>query len=150
MIIREAASGDIPAIVTMGEDFFSASGYADFTAFDQLSAARTFESLISGDDGVILVAERDGQVVATAAALIFPFFFNTAHRHAQEFFWWAHPEARGAAGPRLLIELERWCRDHGAKSLSVAALASLRPAAVASLYARAGFRVSDASYVKGL
>jgi GNAT superfamily N-acetyltransferase len=150
MKIREAESADIPAIVAMGEHFFAASGYGDFTTFDQLSAARTFESLISSPDGVILVAEKDGRAVATAAALIFPFFFNSEHRHAQEFFWWAEPEARGAAGPRLLIELERWCRDHGAKSLSVAALASLRPSVVASLYARAGFRVSDASYVKGL
>lgn len=149
-MIREAEITDIPAIVAMGERFFSASGYGDFTSFDPMSAARTFQHLIESPDGVILVWEDEGLISATAAALLFPFFFNIAHRHGQEFFWWCDPDARGRAGPALLAALEQWAIANGAKSLALASLASMRPNAVGRLYQRAGFRPSDATFVKGL
>lgn len=148
--IREAESTDIPDLVAMGERFFAASGYGEITHFDQLSAARTFDGLINNPDGVILIYELEGAAVATAAALSFPFFFNAHHRHAQEFFWWADPDARGESGPALLCALEQWARAIGAQSLALAALASMRPLAVGRLYERAGYRPSDATYVKGL
>lgn len=149
-MIRHAESADIPALVAMGERFFAASGYAEITTFDQLSAARTFENLINNPDGLILIYEQDGEPVATAAALLFPFFFNAHHRHGQEFFWWCDPVARGRAGPALLAALEAWAIENGAQSLALAALASMRPDAVGRLYQRAGYRASDATYVKGL
>ena len=149
-MIREAEIGDIPAIVAMGERFHAASGYADLAAFDPLSAARTFDRLISSPDGVILVWEEAGEIAGTAAALLFPFFFNARHRHGQEFFWWCDPACRGRAGPALLAALEEWARDNGAQSLALATLASMRPHAVGKLYQRAGYRASDATYVKGL
>ena len=149
-MIREAESGDIPAIVEMGVRFHAASGYADITGYDRLSAARTFENLIASPDGMILVWEDEGAITGTAAALAFPFFFNSAHRHAQEFFWWCEPSARGRAGPALLVALEKWAIAVGVQSLALASLASMRPNAVGRLYERAGYRASDATYVKGL
>ena len=149
MLIRDAKHDDIPAIIVMGQRFFDASGYDDLTDYDEQSAAATFAMLIDSVDGVVLVAEHEGVVVGTAAALVFPFFFNHTHKHAQEFFWWVNDEARGA-GVRLMKELEQKSCNLGAQSLTVAAVASLKAEAVGAVYRRAGFCASDSTYVKRL
>ena len=147
-MIRDAILEDIPAMVAMGESFFAASGYGDVTEYDPESAAATFAMLIDSPDGVVLIAD-EGRPVGTAAALVYPFFFNTAHRHGQEMFWWVEPEFRGT-GTGLMRELESRASSLGAKSLSVAALASLKPDVLAEVYRRAGFRASDSSFVKAI
>jgi GNAT superfamily N-acetyltransferase len=147
-MIRDATHADIPAMVDMGQSFFAASGYGDVTEYDPASAACTFAMLIDSPDGVALIADDDGPV-GTAAALVYPFFFNHSHRHGQELFWWVNPDARGV-GAGLLRELEARAVSLGAKSLAVAAVATLRPEALAAFYRRAGFHPSDSSFVKAL
>jgi len=149
VIIREATLADVPAVVAMGQRFFDASGYASITSYDHETSRVTFERLISNPDGVIFVADCDGELVGSAAALLFPFFFNANHKHGQEFFWWVDKDARGC-GQELRIALEEWAENNGAQSFAVACLASMRPEAVARVYERAGYQLSDSTFVRAM
>lgn len=148
--IRRAERPDYPSLVSMCRAFFAESGCATFAEFDEASLRATLDNLMAGD-AVCLVAEVAGQVVGTAAAMAYPFYFNTSHKTGQELFWWLNHEHRGSAvGPRLFRALEEWARGAGCQTFSMVALDALKPEQVGALYRRAGYRPTEHSYIKEL
>lgn len=149
MTVRAATPDDIPACLEFGQRFFDESGFSAETAFDAESTEATFRHLINSEDGAMLVAVNDGEIVGMAAALAYPHYFNVNSRTAQELFWWVAPSARGGtAGVRLLQALETWARGKGCTTLSMVCLTIDSPAE--RIYARMGYRATERSYIKRL
>lgn len=149
-MIRQAGLGDFDSVLPLAERFFEASQYGSIMQFDPESFRRTFEHLLAGD-GVCLLAEHGGRLVGMAGALAYPFYFNAAHKTGQELFWWVEPAARGSTvGARLFKGLESWARSVGCKTFSMICLDSLKPAKVAAMYIRSGYRASEHTFIKEL
>jgi GNAT superfamily N-acetyltransferase len=148
-MIRKATAQDIPACVEMGRLFHAESGVADLVPFDADSVRGVMEKLVDGGDGVLLVAELEGQLIGMTSGIAYPHYFNQAKKAAQELFWWVLPEKRGGtAGVRLLTALEHWAKDVGASTLTMICLPIDSPAE--SIYARTGYRPIERSFMKGL
>lgn len=149
-MIRLASKADVPVIARLGTLFFVEAGWSDVAEWDHDSIMRTLEHMVASDDGILLVAETDGKIIGMAGGLVFPLYFNHAHKSGQELFWWIAPEHRGGVGARMLDRLEQEARDRGAKSWAMIALAKVRPESVGKLYERRGYRASERSYIKAL
>lgn len=144
-MIREATLADVPQLVELGVRFMAESGYSWHLSVDRHAQARLACDLIQAAHGLMLVDERDGDIVGMLGAIA------TRHPHSgdsvmSELFWYVAPAARGS-GVRLLLEAEHWAISRGIrKSLVVAP----EGAPVASLYARMGYKPLESQYIKDL
>jgi GNAT superfamily N-acetyltransferase len=148
--IRAATYADIPAIVTLGRAFFTASDMGAIAAFCEESLGASLHRMIASPDAILLVAEVGDAVVGMAGAMTFPAYWNAAIKIGQESFWWVQPPHRGAVGPLLMAGLEREAKERGARTFLMVSLEALRPAAVAKLYERAGYLPLEYSFWKAL
>lgn len=146
-MIRDATQDDIPRLVEMGRQFFSVSGYPGFAEFDESSFRETLGKLMDGDDGTVLIADLDGRTVGMVGVFLFPFWFNRHHTTSTELFWWC--EGKGM-GMELFKVGEAWAKDHGAKTMHMAALEALRPDVLGALYRRVGYHAHERAYLKRL
>ncbi len=145
MRVREATKADIPRIVEMGERFFQASSFSDFSVYSEKHATKMARHLLEDEAGILLVTD---DLSGMAGALVYPFYM-TGSMTAQELFWWVEPEHRGV-GRLLLDAMERAAKGKGAETLNMAALDSLDYERVAAVYRRAGFRPSEHYWIKEL
>lgn len=150
MRLREAELRDIDDLLWMGRHFHKVSGYIEIE-FDELSAKETLEKLIIQPQGILIVAENDGQLIGGIGALLYMLYFNSLHLAGQEFFWWLEPEYRGhSIGIEMLDEVEKQARQKGAKSFTMIALEELMPKALDKLYRKRGYRCLEHHYTKRL
>jgi GNAT superfamily N-acetyltransferase len=147
MDVRPATAGDLSRVLALGRKFHAAA--KPDIAFDAESFIRTALRLIEDDEGALFVAEHDGIVSGMIGGLHYAVWFNSAVSLAQEVFWWVEPWARGD-GPEMLTAFEDWARERGASHVDVLALESLRPAAMAALYRRAGYAAREHLFSKRL
>jgi len=148
--VRDATPADVPMIAALGERFYHEAGWGDVASWDAESISRTLDHLVSNDDGIVVVLERHGAIRGMAGGMVYPLYFNFAHRTGQELFWWVDPEERIGSGRLLMDELERQALSKGAESWAMIALEKVRPEATGLLYRRRGYRPSEHSYIKRL
>lgn len=139
--VRLAQISDLPNILRMGREFWKASG-ASHIGFDERSATELILKLMSGPDGILLVAGDVGM----AAAIVFPHYLNSAHITGQELFWWIDPEHRKSGiGKEMFVELEKWARSR-AHSFSMIALANGDE--IGKFYLSLGYKKLETHYTR--
>jgi GNAT superfamily N-acetyltransferase len=146
MTIRLAGPSDIPAVVEMGLRFAASSAYTRSGGlFTYGRVTLLVEHALA--EGVIFVAERDGQLEGFIgfSAAASPF---TGEAIAGELAWWVEPHARtGSVGPRLLAAAEEWARR---KSLRVIQMVAPSGSMVGAFLERRGYVAVETIYRKGL
>ena len=150
IVIRNADEADVPVIALLGERFYHEAEWHDVAEWDAESITLTLHHMVSSDDGIVLVMEREGVIIGMAGGLVHPLYFNHAHRTGQELFWWISPDERSGVGGILLEALEQAARDRGAQSWAMISLDKVRPEAVGAMYRRRGYRASEHSFIKRL
>jgi len=148
--IRGAGLIDMPALIRMGRAFFEQASLDSLTQWDEPSFQATAEMLIASERGILLLAEAEGHGVGMAGALVFPAYFNVHVLCGQELFWFCSPDHRFGTGAALIARLEEEARNRGASLFIAGAVAGLRDAAIARLYARRGYRPTEYSFIKRL
>lgn len=148
--IREATPADVEDVARLGHIFYKEAAWADIAEWDEASIKATLSNLVGSDDGIVLVLTRKGVISGIAGGLLFPLYFNLAHRTGQELFWWIAPGERDGAGAALLDELEHIAQQRGAVSWAMIALDKLRPETLGKVYQRRGYRPSERSFIKRL
>lgn len=149
-MIRHATADDCSKISELGESFFTEAGWQDVAEYRQEDCLKSLQFLATGDAGILLVAEEDGEIVGMAGGLVSPLYFNLSHMTGQELFWWVKPGARGSIGIRLIDALEKAAKDKGCSSWAMIALDKVEPERTANLYARRGYRPSERTFIKRL
>jgi GNAT superfamily N-acetyltransferase len=141
-VIRAATLADVPRLVAMGRRFCAEPIYRDVWPENvaQLEAMAT--RLVTGPASVVLVAERDAQVVGMLGLLLYPHHLSGVWV-AGEIMWWVEPEARGA-GLALLRHAEAWAAEAGAEQIHMVA----PDARVGSVYQRRGYRRIEETYAR--
>jgi GNAT superfamily N-acetyltransferase len=148
MRVRNATEADVPAITAMARKFYGTTAYANFTPMSDDTVSGLARTMI--DSGVMLVADRDGELVGMAGLFVGPFLFNNAIKTAHEVVWWVDPDAQGmGAGKALLGAIEPACRARDVHAIQMVHLSTSPPQA-AALYERMGYHLSESCYTKEL
>lgn len=146
--VRAATAMDMPAILEMGARFYASTEYTAIAPYCYGSAALLGQLLL--DTGVVLVAEREGQLLGVVGLSLVPFLFNRSVITAHEVMWWVDEEHRDSgAGVALLRAIEPACRAKGASAIQMLHLAT-SPRQAGVLYRRLGFSLSETLYFKVL
>lgn len=111
-MIREATHEDIPRMLQLGEAMHAESRYAAHRWAAE-KVAVLLRVLIDSDDGLALVAEKDGVAVGGILASAFDHWCTDA-RQSSDFALFVLPEHRGGLiGPRLLRRYVKWALGRG-------------------------------------
>lgn len=145
-MIRPATTADLPVIVEMSRLFYGTTHYAQACDMDDETVARLAETLLT--DHVLLVAEKNGDVVGMVGLFVAPFLFNAHAVGAYEVVWYVDPAARGGRiAWSLLDAIEPACAAKGATYIQMVHMPNSPPQA-AALYQRKGYTHSETSYTK--
>ena len=148
-MIRQATVKDVDTLIVVAKPFLRYSMYAQYTEIDNNELAFSLCNMI--DNGVIFVAEYDGQIVGGLVGAINNFWFNRNTKMASELGWWVNEEHRGkTAGIRLLQAFEHWAKEKGADVISLSDLRVNDEYPAGGLYEKLGYQVTERAHVKGL
>lgn len=148
LLVRPANTADLPAALEMAARFYATTDYTKVAPMSADSVVKLGRLLL--DQGVLLVAEREGKLVGLIGLIVAAFPFNEAYRTAHEVLWWVDPEERETgAGVALLREMIPACKYRGAVAIQMLHLANSPPQA-AALYERLGFVHTETAYIKVL
>lgn len=103
--IRDANPHDVEAIIGMLRNYRAQMPYGFLQDADDAEYVRAMLTSLMAGQGVVLVADVDGQTVGTLIAGVMPSLWSPKHFVLTEFAYWVEPEHRGGtAGYRLLKE----------------------------------------------
>lgn len=122
-MIRKATHDDIPRIVEMAFKFYAETPHARYAPMKKECAAGL--AIITMEQGTMLVAEKDGEVVAMLSAFIDHFTFNDEVLMVNELAFWVEEAVRGTSvAMRLVKEAKKVCKSKGVLFFNMAALAT--------------------------
>lgn len=111
-MIREATEADIHSLIALGEAMHRESRFGTVSWSTQ-KVGDLITWLISSDDGLVLVAERDGEIIGGFLGVVTEHYFST-DKMAQDFALFVSPGRRGGvAGAQLLARFIAWARSRG-------------------------------------
>jgi GNAT superfamily N-acetyltransferase len=143
--IRPATLEDLARVLEMCWEFLAQTRFGLFV--QPSTSTLTKLILFVMTNGIILLAESDGEVVGmlAVAALEHPI---DGRRFGDEIAWWVEPEHRkGRAGYRLLCAAEDWARQEGLKALKMVAPYGTD---IGTFYERRGYVAVETAYHKTL
>jgi GNAT superfamily N-acetyltransferase len=143
-MIRNAHLGDLPALLDMTSCLHEVAGIAIPMRCPYTQGF--LQALMAHADGLVLVAEKDGEAVGMLVASIGTASISPAPI-AVEHGWYVKPEARGVGG-LLLARYEQWAREKGCFAVRM----STPPGAEgpALILERKGFAQSEIAWAKVL
>lgn len=156
MIVRPATMEDVPRLVEMARRFYPLSPYpAIYGDMPEEQAAGLVIVTMQGlaeygvAPGVMLVAEKDGELIGMLCAHIDAATFTPAVV-AAELVWWMEPEHRGSmAAVRMVKAGEEHARAKGATVFNMCVL-STSPEEAAGLLRMLGYAPTHTVFSKRL
>ena len=148
-MIRKAIAADLPGYVHLARQFHAASPMHGAIDFDDNGYANFFLTAITNPDMGVWLAEIDDEMVGIAGALAYPMYFSPTNRVAQELWWWMTPKARGnGAAKQMFGAIEQWAAEKGVKAVFMIALEDERSKKMENVYARAGYKPMERTFIK--
>jgi len=149
MIVRKATEKDLPEYIVLAKAFHMASPMHGSINFDPEGYSKFYLSSIDQDTIGIWLAEIDGKIVGICGALVYPLYFNLSALVVQELWWWLTPASRGSgAGTKMFKQIEQWASEKNATAIFMIALEDERAHKMERLYARAGFKPMERTFIK--
>lgn len=147
-MIRAATPADIPRIIEIGITLHATTAYASQPYVHEKAAAFLLQ-LIEGE-GVVFVAEVDGQVIGAMAGGIVDQWFSH-DLIAYDYSVFVLPSHRhGITALRLIKAFVAWARIKGAKQVQMGICTGVNVEGISRLYESAGFRLLGPLYAMEL
>lgn len=138
-MIRDAVQADIPTLLVLGERMHAESRYRHMP-WSRAKVAELMDALIASEDGLLLVAERDGEIIGGMLASVAEHYFSPA-KVASDFALFVSPDRRGGlAAMSLLRRYASWARERGAVLVQAGITTGINVEAATRLYEVAGFK----------
>lgn len=149
-MVRLATLEDVPRMVELGELFYTAAEMQAIP-YNPKSTEFLFIEMIKSALCVVLVLEKDGQIIGGIGGTISPATYNFDVMVMLENFWFIHPDFRGGKGSiELFYQLETAAKNKGAFQLIMGAFNHLKINPLDRIYTKRGYRQTETLYVKEL
>jgi len=147
MTVRVATIEDIAPCLPLAARFWAECGHAAYIPFDYDSAAEYF--LNSLNCGLLVVSEKEGEIVGFGAGITSPCVVNKAFKVGCELAWWIRPEYRkGPMAIRMMKLLEDGAQKQGCSIWSMMCMESMDADGVESIYLRSGYAPGERAFIK--
>lgn len=138
MKIRDATETDIPALLELSQAMHSESRYRKFN-YDPEKVIALMRNLMSGDFGILIVAENSGRIIGGLMAMVIEHFFGH-DKSSADFALFVIPSSRGSVAAILLIkEYIRQAKEKGAVDIGIANTTGYESEIVGKFYEKMGF-----------
>src|SRR5208282_1754616 len=137
MTVRRATQADTPAILSMMHAMHVDGSFADVPISEE-ACLETLRGL-TGDNGIILVAEGEHGLYGFLLAQCFPYFFSRAKMVADLAVWLNKDHRGGITAVRMLSALSQWAALVGAREIYLGVSHNVDPERVGALYERSGY-----------
>ncbi|WP_368647805.1 N-acetyltransferase family protein [Castellaniella ginsengisoli] len=140
-MMRPATLEDVPALVEMGAGMAAESPRWNRLTYSGERVGNTLRNLIESPDGLVLVGERSGGLIAGGIAAIASPNWMSEEMIVQELALFVRPEFRGSIlACRLICGLAEWAKLKGARWVEAGVSTGVSPERTAALYQRLGFK----------
>jgi GNAT superfamily N-acetyltransferase len=142
---REATLQDFPQIAKLGRLMHEESSYSGLE-FSESRLYVVFELYIREPDRLIILAERDGEILGLYAGYVSKYYFSE-ELVANDIAWFVVKEKRGSSiGLKLLNIFERWAKAKGVSEIRIKYSTDINPKAFDSLMSKRGYSNVGANY----
>lgn len=149
--IRHMEDKDLPVYMELMDQFHKASPMKKVCDLDWQGLSEFLLGAKNNPDMLVCLAELNDQIVGVAGGIIYPLYFCSSHKVAQELWWWLTPSARGSgAGNMMFKKLQSWAKERNAKTMFMIALEDERADKMEKVYWRAGFEPMERTFMKGI
>ena len=149
MGVRRATEADLNQYLVLANRFHAASPVHNVIPFDDEGYGKFYRGALANDTLAMWVAEDADTIIGIAGAIVYPMYFSPTHKVVQELWWWLEPQARGSgAGKELFTAIDQWAKEVGATALLMAALEDNRTEKMHNVYARAGFKPMERTFIR--
>lgn len=137
-MIRLATHEDLGALLVLAEQMHGESRFAR-RRFSLDKMARLFATLIDSEDGLVLVAERNGEVVGGFAGYVAEDWFGP-EKTSGDFGMFVSPDRRGGVAAMAMLKAYRtWAQSRGVAQPEAGITTGVHLEATTRLYEAAGF-----------
>lgn len=141
-MIRAAAPRDLLPLVELGKVMHAESPRLGKLRFVPDKVLRTLAGLIGNPDGLLLVAEQDGEIIGGIAAAVEEHWFSD-QKMAYDIGLFIHPAKRGTlAAPRLVEAYKAWAKSRDAVITQFGISTGVKLASTSRLIEHLGFKPS--------
>ena len=148
-MIRHATLADVERLAELARDMHAESRFRELN-FNLDKVVVLFAGLVEEENGLLLAAERDGDLVGFVAGGIGEDYFGD-DRFSFEYGVYVAPAHRGSmAGPHLAREFLRWSDERGARYKNMAISTDITTDRTGALYERLGGKNVGNLYSWGL
>lgn len=132
-MIRRMEGRDIPAILELGKRLHAAIG--DLPEIDEPGCKMLLARALCHKKQLVLVHERDGQIVGVLFGLIEEMWFSKA-LHATDVIFYS----TSAGGAFMLRRFIRWAQSMGATEIDMSVSSGVDTQTTSRMFERAGFK----------
>lgn len=148
MLIRDAASSDIPALVRLGYLIHAESKFSTLD-FEPDKVRRTLEGIIESGKGThccFIATSAEEELIGVFIGCIEEYFFSTSLM-AHSILIYVHPKWRGSAAALKFIHAFRnWATNRGAIEICIGVASGVTIARTDRFLRRLGFAVTGGNY----
>jgi GNAT superfamily N-acetyltransferase len=139
-MIRKAEVQDIPALVEIGRLFHAEAEHFSKCDYSSNKVISFLENLLTNEDALVNVIERDGVIIGGMAAIIFQEWYSTDPL-ATDICVFILPEHRGStAAAELIQSYKAWAKEKGAVYSLISVGSGINMERTQQLYEKLGAR----------
>lgn len=138
-MIRPATHDDIDRLVILGEEMHVESRFARLP-LDVDKVKALFAHLIESPDGLLIVADKDGEVIGGFAGYVSEHYFARTKVAADFGLFISRQDRGGMTAARLLKAYATWAKERGAVMIQAGITTGVHVEESTRLYQALGFR----------
>jgi len=139
-MIRNAEPKDLPALVQIGQKFHAESEQYSRLSYSGLKVLFLLKSLLANNDGMLIVAEKDGEIIGGMAAMVFQEWYSY-EKLATDICIFILPEHRGTAiAAEMIDHYKKWAKERQAKFSLLSISTGINLERTQGLYEKLGAR----------
>ena len=144
-MIRKAEGRDLQEIVGLLNEFYHTEGFQTLNIpYDRDSILDLALKMIVGENGLILVNEKDDHVGGIIGVQMMPFPFNRNYFSLIESFWYAND----GSGIRLLKAVEKIARDIGIQFVGIVSIFGMKSGKIERVLRRMKYNKLEDHFIK--